>query len=363
VAVKYLFLANSPSNKSQKYCVNLSATGYWYDTKSGYKVTVCKPKVDRLTLTYDIPDPELQLAVCQYLWDNAADSNYPNIQNAKTKLKKIHGAPNYGTSVQFVPPGEVGSVFIQAKMGGVAPKSGKLMNNPKEQAFLRFDFNPARLGPTGLSLFKDELNNILHDTQNTSWAELATKAKITRLDIAVDLINVDIEDMMFRFAKAGGKSGSYFGVGSKLETRYLNVTSGGSNTYVYDRRQRLLDLQNDGKGSGPEYGETPHTRIEFRTDSTRPVVDLPNLLNHLKKIEVFDIDALSPPEEAHHWRLFQDSCRYRGLSGALELLPEGLRQEYEDTVKTVESELWRPDKLWEKWPESLEASGLLDLGK
>ena len=355
--------ANTPSNKSQKYSLHLSALAYWYNTKSGYKVSVSKPIVDRLTLTYDIADPELQLIICQYLWNTAADDNYPSIQNAKTKLKKMFGAPNYGTSVQFVPPGNIGSVFIQARMGNALQKSGKPKSKPKEQAFLRFDLNPARLGSHGLSLFKDELSNIFLETPDVAWAALATKATITRLDIAVDLINVDIEDLMFRYKKAGGKSGSYFGVGSKLETRYLNVTKSGSKTYVYDRRQKLLDLQKDGEGAGPEYGDTPHTRIEFRTNTTKPVIELPKLMNHAKKIEIFDIDAGDPPEEAHHWRLFQDSCRYRGLSGALELLPEGLREKYEATVQSVESELWRPDNLWEKWPESLKASGLLDLGE
>ena len=72
-----------------------------------------------------------------------------------------------------------------------------------------------------------------------------------------------------------------------------------------------------------------------------------------------DIEAATPPEELHHWKLFQDACRYRGLAGALALLPADIRAAYEAAISDASATLWRPDDLWKTWPEALNTSGLL----
>jgi len=133
------------------------------------------------------------------------------------------------------------------------------------------------------------------------------------------------------------------------------VNTKGSNLYVYDRRQRLRDA-----GGEPEFGETKQTRVEIRTGTTKPIVELPSLMNHLWKIEIIDIEAAEPPENDHHWKMFQDSCRYRGLHGALNILPVQIREQYEAAIMAVEDKLWRPDELWTYWPEMIAKSGLID---
>jgi len=186
----------------------------------------------------------------------------------------------------------------------------------------------------------------------------ANEGKVTRLDIAVDLINIDLEDLLVSTPKPSVSMG-YFGLTGKAETKYLNVNKKGSNLYVYDRRARLAKLQQEGVGDGPEYGDTKHTRVEVRTHADKPITALPGLQNRLKRIDLIDIEAAEPPEEQYHWQLFQDSCRYRGVAGALALLPDGVRDQYEAAIKAVSGQLWRPDKLWGHWPEVVEESGLL----
>ena len=69
------------------------------------------------------------------------------------------------------------------------------------------------------------------------------------------------------------------------------------------------------------------------------------------------------PEEPHHWKLFQDACRYRGMGGALSLLPVSIRPAYQQALDSAKGALWRPEKLWDHWHEALEGAYLtLDTG-
>jgi len=116
-------------------------------------------------------------------------------------------------------------------------------------------------------------------------------------------------------------------------------------------------LNAEGIGELSEFGGAKYTRVEVRTEVGTPITAMAHMSNRLLKIDLFDIEAAAPPEQPHHWRLFQDSCRYRGLAGALALLPEGVRSAYEAVIKSTEP-LWRATELWGHWPAALKTSGL-----
>lgn len=337
--VVYLeFESDTASNKTEKYKSQLTASAYWYERPTEHMVTILKPKIDKLSLTLHIHD-EHRKAIPEGLWGMASDPETPEYVNSKSEYK---GSNEYRTSVSWVYPGG-GPVLIQCD-----PKSKKGKNIP----YIRFEFNPDRLGVAGLSAFKKQIPVIL--LGNGSWATLIENAKITRLDIAVDLHNIDIENLLIGTMKPGKKI-SYFGIEGKAETNYLNVTSKGSGLYVYDKKQKYVDDKQP-----PEFGDTPHTRVEVRTSTTKGILGLLSLMNHLKKISLVDIEAPEPPEELHHWKLFQDSCRYRGLDNALKNLPDEVGKMYLDAVKSVEGEIWQPEKLWGFWAETIHKSGLLE---
>ena len=302
---------------------------------TGFKVTVLKPKIDNISLTLHIHDEHRQ-AVPEGLWDMADDAETLEYVNSKAGFK---GSNNYKTSVSWVNPGG-GAVLIQCQ-----PKAKK----GKDIPFLRFEFNPDQLGPEGLSRFKEQLIVIL--LGNGSWETLIKEAKVTRLDIAVDLLNVDTEDLLVG-AKKPGKKMSYFGIGGKIETAYQNTTN---TIYIYDKKQKQIDDKQT-----PEFGNTPHTRVEIKTRTTKGILGLPSLMNHLNKVSLIDIEAPEPPEEHHHWKLFQDACRYRGMDGALNFLSDDVRGKYIEAIEAVEGEIWQPEKLWGFWAETVHKSRLLD---
>jgi hypothetical protein len=126
---------------------------------------------------------------------------------------------------------------------------------------------------------------------------------VTRVDIAVDLVNIDIEDLLITTSKPGATSG-YFGVTGKAESKYLNVNKKGSNLYVYDRRRLLEKMQAEG-GEPSEFGGAKYTRVEVRTEVNQPIAAMPNMSNRLLKLDLFDIEAAIPPEQVHHGSYFR----------------------------------------------------------
>ena len=337
MVVKISHKSDVGSNKTKKYAVAIDDTGYRYERPNGYKVTVTKPKIDRLAITLHVHDADGQKAIPHGLWDMVDGDEYPQYINSKADLK---GSNAYKTSVCWVDPISKGSVLIQCQ-----PWSKGKKNTP----FMRFELNPDRLGPEGVSRFKKELLVIFLD--NIPYETLRKAGNVTRLDVAVDLVNVDVEDLLVA-AKKPGKKLSYFGIGGKIETAYQNTSK---TIYIYDKKQAQLD-----KDLKPEYGETPYTRVEIRTRTTKGITGLPKLLNHLKKVSLVDIEAPNPPEEEHHWKLFQDACRYRGLDGALGVFPENIRSQYQAAIDAVAGDVWQPAKLWSFWPETVAKSGLLE---
>ena len=332
---------NTGANKPHDSLVQLIAQAYWYVRPTKYRVEVLKPVIDRLAVTYPVPSVADQASIRDRLASLASDPSDPTV--AKWEKQKKWGAVKYARSYDLM-VGNDQRVLIQCTAG------------KSKVAFLRFEFNPNRIGPEGVARFRELLPEITGGKVN--YEQLANAGKVTRIDIAVDLINIDMEDLLVTTPKPGVTMG-YFGVTGKTETKYLNINKKGSNLYVYDRREHLRKLHQQGVGSGPEYGDTKHTRVEVRTKADKPIVSLPGLQNRLTGIDLIDIEAAEPPEQEHHWRLFQDSCRYRGLGGALELLPGDVREDYEAAIKAVSGELWQPERLWGLWADAVEKSGLL----
>jgi hypothetical protein len=336
--IKFLTTADTGSNKPEKFAVQAPAQAYWYERPTGYRVAVLKPKLDRLSVTFSVHHHAIKAAIRDHLSKLAAGA-----RSAVTPWQKRRdwGSQKYDRAYALkVAPGR--TVLVQC-----SPLTSA-------DSLLRFEFNPNGIGPGAVKAFRQFVPMLT--AGHFDYPALATQGKVTRLDIAVDLVNIDIEDLLIATPKPGVTK-SYFGLSGKVETKYLNVNKKGSRTYVYDRRALLDKLNAEGLGELSEFGTAKYTRVEVRTEVGTPITAMANMSNRLLKLDLFDIEAATPPEQPHHWRLFQDSCRYRGLAGALALLPEEVRSAYQATIKSAES-LWRATELWGHWPAALKTSGL-----
>jgi hypothetical protein len=244
--------ADTGSNKPEKYAVKLAAQAYWHKRPTGYKVAVLKPKLDRLSVTLAVQDEANSAAIRNHLAHLGSTGG-----SAVTPWKKARdwGSQKYDRSYSLnVAPGR--AVLVQC-----APIKSSV-------SLLRFEFNPNGVGPTGLKAFRQSIPMLT--AGHFDYTVLATQGRVTRADIAVDLVNIDIEDLLIATAKPGVTSG-YFGVTGKAETKYLNVNRRGSNLYVYDRRARLEKLVAKGIGEPTEFGNAKYTRVEVRTEVNAPI--------------------------------------------------------------------------------------------
>ncbi len=340
MALKFNYPADTGSNKPENVEVNISARAYYHIRPTKFHVSVLKPKIDRLSVTLAVDNPAASKKIRKHL-SELATSATPIL--TAWKKRKGWGSGKYDLSFDMTLGGDK-HVLVQCA------------NAKSPVSLLRFEFNPDAIGPAGVKQFRTQLPEITGGL--VSYDQLAHAGKVTRLDLAIDLVNIDIEDLLISTPKPG-VSNAYFGLTGKAETKYLNVNKRGSDLYVYDRKTHLQKLQADGVGAGSEFGQAKYTRVEVRAIPNKPIVQLEKLHNRLKRIGLLDIEAAEPPEQPHHWRLFQDACRYRGLAGALALLPDGVRGQYEDAVTEIEASLWRPELIWSKWPEALVKIGLL----
>ncbi len=332
--------ADTGSNKTAKFDVQLIANAYWYKRPTEYTVSVHKPIIDRMSFTFPVTDTLMRKCVRSWL---LAESKKPGSSvNKWTKLQDW-GSQQYHHSFAInCSKGTPVLLQIEAENPGTA--------------FLRVEFNPNAIGPNGMGIFQDSLSKMFGGA--FTYLDIAAGCKVTRFDVAVDLVNIDVEDLLITTTKPG-KTMSYFSLAGKKETAYLNIKKKGSNLYVYDRKALIEKLFVEGSGQPSEFGEAPYTRIECRVKPDKPITSLPKSHNPFKKIGLIDIEAPASPEAEHHWRLFQDSCRYRGVAGALNQLPEGTRDEYQAALDAVSGDLWRPQKLWEHWEDTLTKSGVL----
>jgi hypothetical protein len=302
-----------------------------------HRVYVLKPKLDYLSFTFKIPDVEEQGQIINILGLLCLDEGTPYEFDEQWAKKD-----KYKRNVRLKVTGTDETVLIQA-----GPKS--------KTSFLRFSMNPALLGRPGIEAFKDHLIDFLGT--HYMYSQIAEQCSITRVDVAVDLVNLPIGQTFFSGTSAGKKH-AYFSEAGDLETLYLGIKKGSKNadTKVYNKTQEYID-----KGKLLPHGPLAQTRVEVTRQSIKKsIVTLPTLKNPLTKEDMLVLGQGGTPELEHHWQLFIDSCWLRGVEGALKSLPEGVRDKYAEAFQERAVSVWRPNELWQYWPRVLSNIGLID---
>lgn len=319
--------ASEASNKPNKPHWKKVAYGYG----EGYIALI--PQIDRLSLTYKVPPSHF----------GPIKGNLTDAVNLPWKNLSANKLYSYRRELVHAETGA--KVLIEA-----APKKPTI-------SFLRMDFNPGKLGIEGVEFLKEKLFEIVFDEH--PWSKIAANCSVTRLDIAADLLGVN----MNRLLVSDYKSGS--GKGKPLVRGFYVSSEGALETVYFGRKPPKLRVYNKAKQLAdeklvPVYGDTSHVRIEMITEPKRPITKLIGIENPFEKIVIRHLGDVEPPDGAYNWTFFLDSCRLRGAKSALALLPtEELRQAYANALTEAEKPTWKPAVLWAKWPNVLKGSGLL----
>lgn len=246
--------------------------------------------------------------------------------------------------------------------------------HPKLGISLRLQMNPRKLGPEG---FK-ELTILM-----SPWFDMASVAKaarVTSMDIAVDIVGLQVSEVIARHKKQGQRT-HYIGNDGLLETVYVNrklppyklkydkwgpvkpkrlkYPAGKPLLKIYDRGRERAKY---GK-LGPN-GDAPVTRIELVKDRFKATVlaDLPLIADAFAETWVGYAPSqteLSPST----WRRYSIIARTElptFAAGILGLTP-ALAKAYRKALNVMQPDLVGPQSTWAGWALGLQCTGLMQL--
>ena len=203
----------SKAGTSNKPQVELGLVAIFDPLTKFPKPRVLGPIIDKITITYDIKDEIAQDAIVELY----AASLKAGIQY-KEAGHKIKASSIYAVNAVLTEPNSGEAILIQVGHKKSKKTKAVAQSAKKKHRFMRLEFNPDKLKVKGLSYLKEELSK--HFLAQYSFKDIAASGRITRIDLAADLLYVRPDQLIYSSAK-GGKSTSYFGVSGTLETSYL----------------------------------------------------------------------------------------------------------------------------------------------
>jgi hypothetical protein len=287
------------------------------------QIKVSELKVDKLSLTLNIDDPQERKDTEQ------------NIREATLNDKS--------SDFSFFPQWTKG---YQSSVGVVLNTHSTLLiqANPKleNMPFFRVEFNPATAGKTGTLIAKDIIDFFLLKGFN----QMAKYGNISRIDLAVDVLNVKVDELLAE-STGSKKSGMWCGPRGNIETLYIGSKYSNWRACIYDKKHCL-------KEKGLPYPHHETTRIECQIKPKCSVNELSKIKNSFKRVNIYNCGNGSelPKSLKMMWNTFLDSCRYRGAQAALMLIQDrNARKKYRDLLIQHLAVPWfDPDEIWKQWP-------------
>jgi hypothetical protein len=223
---------------------------------------------------------------------------------------------------------------------------------------LRIEWNPRKAGPQGMA----ELNECLAETAlaNADVKAWFAVAEVTRLDIAVDVLDAERADI-YSHMPGETKLQTFARRTSGIETvnhhRSAKIKRRAS-LIVYDKRQERLDA-----GKTPFFGARPHVRIERSiafTTKKPTVLGLPSQPDRLAEFHVRLLRGAEGDVKRDEQRVAAASVTYLGVQCAMKVLGGSQAPRVAELAKS-DPVFWRTDLLWKRWPEALKQVGLSGL--
>ncbi len=215
----------------------------------------------------------------------------------------------------------------------------------------RLTFSPVDLDLSCMT----EMHVLLTSLLEGGWCAFIEKARITMIEVSVDLDGVPISEV-HPLPKQTTTAKVYSNNGH-LQTLYLGKKKG--NQYrIYDRAEKR-----NAKKQGWSSGECTRVERVERGKSIKPL-ELKQMPNPFLGLSFVDLPQ-SPPQGKQNeyvWPLFCDSVQQRTLPVALKLLPATTkRKEFRSWLSQHPKPWWDPDAIWDQWPKMLDDTKFLDV--
>ncbi len=223
----------------------------------------------------------------------------------------------------------------------------------KKWVDLRLEFVPIDLGSKGI----EELHASLSLLVEGGWNAFVERGRITRLDVAVDVPGVRMEEF-FLLPKQLATTKQWRTNGT-LET-YTSGKKDGNQTVIYSQKAKRIAKHQEWHGKSV-------VRIErrLRQPSVKLLSDLKLLPNPFAAMKMVENIPDAPPGEdkPYIWALFALSAQQVGVQAALGHLPQARRSRYRKHLEAHMKPWWDVDAIWCNWPSSIDETGILQVFK
>ena len=351
--------ALSPSNK---HGLSNFLEAYTVSVPGQPTIHISRPMIDRISIIGDVPKSVFGngdlarrgLKHFQRVFELALDDEDCKLRKSKGgKSSFAKGWAKKGELRAYV---KIGSRRTRVEVA-IQPLIG--LKNKVSAWRLRLEWNPRKAGLEGFERLRSLLAHhlLLGSEGALEWFQ---GARITRLDIAVDVLGVERPSLFLRLLDQK-KVQTYGRWASGIETTNHKPSEGTKGTgglSAYDKRQEQLDKRPDKE---PKFGQVSHQRIERRliiTGGKQPV---------LGKLAA-ETDKLAGPMV----RLLRDlpggPCKtdqqivagavlwlgWKKMSGSL----KGSQLHAWKVMKKHDPAFWDTGLIWKHWPEAVVEAGL-----
>lgn len=278
---------------------------------------------DWLSVTVNIDDIKLQNHLVNKMKCNhAVRSNYYNY------FLKI---PVNGQSIDYL---NYSDDIVNYLRIWVSPKR-------KGYNFMKIEFNPSKVK---MSMVSEAINTFVDPY--VSYQYLMKQSKVTRIDLSIDVENLQIENAMFYISyKSVTETLKYHHIKSKSGyTEKLGSSNSKEQWVIYDKRSHLKKRN--------KLLDTPLTRIEWRYKPKNLFFkDIHSIKNPFEKLKVYRFKNMNSEDKM--LKAILKLAKYEGLNKAIRSLTDTQyeKKKYLGILnKLCKVSWWTPYKAWENFP-------------
>jgi hypothetical protein len=291
-------------------------------TSTNSATEIISYKCDKLTLCYTENDPEKSLITANMLIGDQMSKSIPgSIVISNSRYKATARIP-----ITVDEDGNKELIVFEA-----GPRRPGM-------ASYRLEFNPSKLKAFGIA----QLHGVLGTLIDLDLVVFMAMAKVTRLDAALDLHGLCLENVI---VKAAGlrKHGVYSDQHGNPQTVYLG-TPKSRRVVAYDK-----DLDGDGVLS---------LRLECRVKPYCSGHEIASMKNPFEKVRLIPANFMAVCNLGIPDQILADGMRIGGLKRVLPHLDKKQRNLLKHAFAASISILPDPASLWAAWPETLISYGL-----
>jgi len=214
--------------------------------------------------------------------------------------------------------------------------------NLSQKAFLRVDYNPAKVATSYIASYLDFI-------VPGGYERIVEDAKITRFDVAVDVLGVDISELIVYPGKCR-KSQIFFNK-NKTQSEYYGDRKSPWSLIVYDK---IAEEKAHGAKCSVTSNSNKCTRIEARVKPKGGdllLKDLGKAGNQFSQISISQYSSIVSKRQPLQMAL--EISKHTNLKNGLSFLEPYQKKQFIKLIKTYKCGWWNPYLIWTGWQDGV----------